>query len=312
MAGATPAPTNWWPRVVATATGMVAHLTLGLLIVALVFPPCGDERRRAVIRWWSARLLAIMRVRLVVVPPDRARAARADVVDDTMCREGRGAMLVLNHVSWLDAFIVHALRPAHFIAKAEMARWPLLGFLIDRTGAIFIERGKRHAVREVNHRIVTTLASGELVGVFPEGTVGDGVRLLPFHANLIQPAIDADAPIVVAGLRYRDADGGPTNAMLFVGDVTIVQSALRIARYGPVTAELRLIDAIDATGASRHDVCRAARAMIAAELGFDDEAHEAAEGLSTVIATNEFAISPAPSLAGTAPGTPLDPRDELL
>ncbi len=291
---------------------MAIHVALGLAIVATVFPLTRVERHRAVIRWWSRRLLAIMQVRLVVVPPDRARAAQADVVDDALRIGGRGAMLVMNHVSWLDVFVVHALRPAHFIAKAEMARWPLLGYLVDRTGAIFIQRGRRHAVREANRRIAATLTGGELVGLFPEGTVSDGARLLPFHANLVQPAIDAGAPIVVAGVRYRDRDGARSTATLYVGDVTMFESMLRIARHGPVTAELRLIDAIDAHDASRHDVGRRARAMIGATLGFDDAAHEAAEGLSTIVVPTGFGVSPAPSPAGTAPGTLLDPRDELL
>ena len=290
---------------------MFAHVALGLLLVATLFPLSGASRHRRVIRWWSARLLAIMRVRLVVVPPDRSRAAMADVVEDAMRPDGRGAMLMMNHLSWLDIFVVHSIRPAHFIAKAEIARWPLLGYLVDRTGAIFIERGKRHAVREVNHRVATMLTDGELVGLFPEGTVGDGTRLLPFHANLVQPAIRAGAPIVVAAIRYRDARGGPTTATLYVGAITMFQSMLRIARHGPVTAELRLIDAIDATGMSRHEIGRRAREMVVTALELDDEAHEALEGLSTVIAA-DFDVSPATSLAGTAPGTPLDPRDELL
>jgi len=222
----------------------------------------------------------------------------------------RGAMLVMNHVSWLDIFIVHSLRPAHFVAKAEIARWPLLGFLVGHTGTIFIERGKRHAVREVNHRLATMLRDGELVGMFPEGMTGAGDRLLPFHANLIQPAIDARTAVIVAGVRYREVDGGPTDATLYTAEVNLVQSLMRLARHGPIVAELTLIDALDATGMSRHALGHRARELIGAVLGFDDEAHEIAEELSTVIVVPDVSRASAP--AHTAPGMSPDPRDELL
>jgi 1-acyl-sn-glycerol-3-phosphate acyltransferase len=297
-----------WLRFVATVVVVFLHIALGLAIVAFVFPPSGHARRQRCIRWWSGRLLTILRVRLDLIGPEGA--ARPDVVADAMRVGGRGAMLVLNHVSWLDTFVVHAVRPAHFIAKAEIARWPLLGFLVDRTGAIFIERGKRHAVREVNHRVANVLKQGELVGMFPEGTTGDGERLLPFHANLLQAAVEAGVPIVVAGLRYRDPDGRPTTATRFVGDTTMLESMLVMARRGPLVVELRLIDAMDSRTASRHVLVRDARAMIASAMGYDDEAVEIAESISTVIVVPD--VSPATVPLDMARSTELDLRDELL
>jgi 1-acyl-sn-glycerol-3-phosphate acyltransferase len=306
---ADPSRTVPWPRFASTVVHMALHIVLGLAIVALLFPFIDAVRRRRCIRWWSGRVLAILRLRLRIIGPDRAQAS-ATVIDDVLAAGGRGGMLVMNHVSWLDIFIVHSLRPAHFIAKAEIARWPLLGFMVDRTGAVFIERGKRHAVREVNHRVATMIADGELVGMFPEGTTSDGDRLLPFHANLIQPAIDARAPVVAAGIRYRDAGGGPTTATLFVGDIDILQSLLRLARHDPIVAELHLIDAFDTVGATRHALARAARSRIAAALGFDDEAREIADELASVVVVSD--LSPLHASDRTPPGTPPDPRDELL
>jgi 1-acyl-sn-glycerol-3-phosphate acyltransferase len=208
---------------------MAIHVMAGLGTVTFVFPFVDERKRRRLVRRWSARLLTVVRVRLQVIGPP-AELNMRDIVSNAMRPGGRGAMLVLNHVSWLDIFVVHSVRPAHFVAKAEISRWPLLGFLVAKSGTIFIERGRRHAVREVNHRVTTLLEDNELVGLFPEGTTGDGERLLPFHANLVQPALDARAPIIIGGLRYRDPDGGPTNATLWTGDTTMFQSLLRIAR----------------------------------------------------------------------------------
>lgn len=302
-------------RVAVTTARGVLHVVLGLLLVAIGFRLVDARGRQAVIRWWSRRLLAICRVRLVVA--NAAPDATAGTIDATMVPGGPGAMLVMNHVSWLDIFIVHALRPAHFIAKAEIARWPLIGWLVDRTGAVFIERGRRHAVREANHRVGTLLANGGLVGMFPEGTTSDGERLLPFHGNLVQPAIDARAPVLVAGVRYRGTGGGPTTATLYTGDIGLVESFVRIVRGGPIVAHLTFVDALDPTATSRHAVARAARERIADALGFDD-AVDLAQSTVIVVppdvgreATSPN-VSPVPAIAGTGPGSAFDPRDELL
>jgi 1-acyl-sn-glycerol-3-phosphate acyltransferase len=299
-----------WLRFAFTIVRVFAHVALALAVVASMFPWMRLPAQQRFIRWWSGRLLAILGLQLRVSGP--SSTANAALIDEAMRIRGRGAMLVLNHISWLDIFIVHSLRPAHFIAKAEISRWPLLGFLVDRTGAIFIERGKRHAVREVNHRVATMLTEGELVGMFPEGTTGDGNRLLPFHANLIQPAINAGAPIIVAGIRYREIRGGRTNATLYTGDISMLQSLLRLARHGPIVAEFHLIDALDSAQATRHEIARAARALVGAALDFDDDAHEAAEGLSTVIVVDDLRISAEPGPADRRLETQFDPRDELL
>jgi 1-acyl-sn-glycerol-3-phosphate acyltransferase len=302
-------PTTSWPRFAFTVVAMVAHVALGIALVSLLFPFVRAARHRQVIRWWSGRILRILRVRLQVLRPSPG-AQNIALIDDALRVGGRGAMLVMNHVSWLDIFILQSIRTTRFIAKAEIARWPLLGYLVAVTGATFIERGKRHAVREVNHRVATLLTDGELVGMFPEGTTSEGDRLLPFHANLIQPALNAGAPIVVAGVRYRELDGGPTRATLYTGDITILDSLLRLARHGPLVAELHLIGAFEAAGTTRHEIGRAAREMIAATLGFEDESREVSDELSSVLVVGD--VSRTSGLAGTSPGTPPDPRDELL
>ncbi len=293
-----------------TMVRVTVHVARAAATVGGVFPFCSHATRQRLIRRWSAGVLAVCRIELRIVGLSRHAAGRDAIVERLLQPGGGGAMLVMNHVSWVDIFIVHSLRAARFVAKAEIARWPLLGYLTDRTGALFIERGKRHAVREVNHRAAELLRHGELIGMFPEGAVGDGRRLLPFHANLIQPAIDARVPIVVAGLRYRDVDGRSTTAIDYTGDITLLQSIVRIARHGPLVAELHVIDALDGGASNRHQVARTARALIAEALAFDDDVEEAAEGVSTVIVVPDDVS--AQSAAGKRPGPPFESRDELL
>jgi len=296
-------------RIAWTMARVLVHVIVGLVLAAGVFRVLSSLRRRAIVRWWSRRLLVICGVRLRVVPATPGRALHADLVADALSPEGSGAIVVLNHVSWLDIFIALSQWPVHFVAKAEIGTWPLLGLLTRSTGVIFIERGKRHAVRDINLRVTNMLSAGELVGVFPEGTTTDGERLLPFHANLLQPAIDAGVPVVVLGVRYRDRDDRRSAATLYTQEVDLLHSLIRIVGMGPVFAELRVIDAIPTAGLKRQDVARSARAIIAASLGFEDAAHEAIADLSAVIAAVDTSGFNAPD---TAPGTALDPRDELL
>ena len=297
------------------------HIAVGLLIIAFCFPLMSRTIRHRLIRWWSRRVLAICGMRVRVIGPEDGRAADASrthlmsprVIADAMRPGGIGAMLVMNHISWIDIYVVHSVRAARFIAKAEIAKWPVIGYLTDRTGTIFIERGKRHAVREVNHRVAQLLRDGDLVAMCPEGTTSDGDRLLPFHANLIQPAIEARAPIVIAGIRYVDADGYRTTSPAYVGEINLLQSIARIVRAGPITAEVHLIAAIDGATATRHEVGQRARVLIAEALGFDDESEEAAEGISTVIVVPDDAgPGPGVSTAGRGHETAFDARDELL
>ncbi len=303
--------TSAWLRVAVVLPRMALHIVAALLIIACFrrFAPASTPR---LIRWWSGRLLAICGLRLRVVDPTRDSDSPAALA----LRPGGGAMLVLNHVSWADIFVVHAVRPARFVAKAEIAGWPLFGYLTRHSGAIFIERGKRHRVREANLRAAQGLAAGDLVCLFPEGTVSDGRRLLPFHANLIQSAIRAHVPIVVAGIRYLDPRGRPAAAMDFTGDVTMLQSLIRIARHGPIDVELHLIDVLDGAANTRHAVARAARTLIAARFGYDEddeanEAGEAADAWSAVVVADDAGVTRDDALPGRPPGTPPDPRDEL-
>lgn len=297
------------------------HLVLGGLLIALVFPFLKALGRQSVVRWWSIRLLAICRMRVRVVGPRGVavynptpdRSWSADTIEAATRLDGIGAMLVLNHISWADIFVAHSLRPVRFIAKSEIAGWPLIGYLTGRTGTFFIERGRRHAVREMNHRLAESLKGGDLVGMFPEGTTGEGDRLLPFHANLLQPAIHVQAPIMVGGIRYLDARGRATTAAAYVGETNLFQSLTRILAAGPLLAELHLIAAIDtAEGATRHVIAQRARELIAQRLGFDDEDGEIAADLASVLVGAQASIRRGPATADTAPGTAFDPRDELL
>jgi 1-acyl-sn-glycerol-3-phosphate acyltransferase len=123
---------------------------------------------------------------------------------------------------------MHAARHCRFVAKAEVRRWPLIGTLATGGGTLYIERESRRDALRVVHHMADSLRAGDILAVFPEGTTSDGVQLLPFHANLIQAAISAGAPVQPVALRFQDAR---TRALslspCYIGDDTLLGSIWR-------------------------------------------------------------------------------------
>jgi 1-acyl-sn-glycerol-3-phosphate acyltransferase len=138
-----------------------------------------------------------------------------------------------------------------------------------KSGTIFLQRTRRTAVMGVIASMAEAIQSGAVVGVFPEGTCTDGTVLLPFHANLIQAAINAKAKVVPATLRYRHSDGRIALAAGFVGDMTLVDTAKAMIRARPLTVELLLHPAIDVSGLTRHEVAARARQPMLEGLGIE-------------------------------------------
>ncbi|HRA79808.1 MAG TPA: lysophospholipid acyltransferase family protein [Burkholderiaceae bacterium] len=170
-------------------------------------------------------------------------------------------MQLANHTSWLDVFLLMSIAPSLFVAKTEIARWPVLGTLVSRVGTLFIERGKRHAVHRLNRRIAEALGDGLRVTVFPEGTTSDGRQLLPFHGNLVEAALHTRAPVIPVGLRYLDREHRPTDAAVFIGRMAFVTSLARILSAPAIVAEVRPL--APAEGQTRQGIAEAARRAIA-------------------------------------------------
>ena len=97
-------------------------------------------------------------------------------------------LVLANHVSWLDIAVFGSLRPLSFIAKSEVAGWPVVGLFSKLQRSVFIERARRTHTAKVNAVIATRLVRGEVMVLFAEGTTGDGNNVLPFRASLVGSA----------------------------------------------------------------------------------------------------------------------------
>jgi len=103
----------------------------------------------------------------------------------------RPVLIVANHTSWLDISVITAVAPVVFVAKQEVAAWPVFGLLAKLQRSVFVDRARRHKTREVNSEIAQRLADGDPVVLFGEGTSSDGNRVLAFRTALIGSARDA-------------------------------------------------------------------------------------------------------------------------
>lgn len=176
-------------------------------------------------------------------------------------------MLVLNHISWLDIFVIDASYPATFIAKSEIRGWPFVGWLCTGVGTLYIERGKRSEVRRTRQTIAKEIARGVLIALFPEGVTTFGRSLERFHSALFQPALDAGAALQPVALRYVDVAGLHTDAAAYVGDASLMDSVWAIVSTRHMVAELNLLEPISSRGQTRRSLAEKIEAAIGAALG---------------------------------------------
>ncbi|WP_455283548.1 lysophospholipid acyltransferase family protein [Cupriavidus necator] len=267
-------------------TALVLHLLRGLVTCAVLFPWLGVSSRAWHIRRWSRRLLRILGVELEVVDATGAAVHGA---------ARQGAMVVSNHISWLDIYVIHCWQPVRFVAKSEIRSWPVIGWLCDKTGTIFIERGRKRDAHRVLHNITDVMLQGDLVGVFPEGTTTDGTGVLPFHANLMQAPISGGLPVQPLGLNYLDAASGqPTLAAAYIGDTTLLQSLEAILRAPRIKVRLVIGPALVPVSGDRRELAGSAREVVVhLSQGAAEQALDAARRLNQP----GSAIEPEPATA---------------
>ncbi len=178
-----------------------------------------------------------------------------------------GSLIVANHISWIDIFVMNAARPVAFVSKSEVRDWPLIGWLAARTDTVFLRRGSRGHAKIVNAEIDALLNAGKDVAVFPEGTTTDGTHLLGFHAALLQPAVETGRPIQPVALSYETPDGLRSLAPAYVGDTHLLTCLGAILAAPALVARLRPAPPLSTSERSRRELATAARAAIAFSLG---------------------------------------------
>ncbi|HPW82980.1 MAG TPA: lysophospholipid acyltransferase family protein [Rhodoferax sp.] len=192
---------------------VMLHLLQGVWIIRRAFPKLSPTEREERVQAWARAMLAHLAIKLVV----NGQPPLAGPV-----------LLVANHISWLDIVVMHAARHCRFVSKADIQRWPVVGTLADAAGTLYIERESRRDALRVVHHMAERLQAGDVLAVFPEGTTGDGAHVMPFHANLLQAPISAQAPVQPVALHFADCvTGAMSFAPCYIGDDTLLQSVWR-------------------------------------------------------------------------------------
>jgi 1-acyl-sn-glycerol-3-phosphate acyltransferase len=244
------------------AAALLLHVLGGIFIALVCFGPLDQPRRNRIIGAWSRGLLRVCGARLAVggaTPPPEIAATG-------VAADGRGRVVVANHISWIDVFALDAALPCRFVAKSEIGRWPLAGWLVSLAGTLYIERGRRHAVAAINRTLREHLQRGETIALFLEGTTTDGTTVLPFHSNLLAPVLDVRSPVWPVALRYTER-GVFSTAAAFDGDKTLLRSLWGTLTARDLVIEVTFLPPLDPDEApTRHALADAAHDAIAAQL----------------------------------------------
>jgi 1-acyl-sn-glycerol-3-phosphate acyltransferase len=233
-------------RVVARVVAAVAVIVAAVATLP-VFPLLTPARRGRVVRFFARGALAAFGVRHEL----SGRLPR------------RGALIVANHVSWLDVLVLLAHAPARLLAKREVRSWPVIGPLAAATGTVFIDRIRPRALPGTVAGVTAALRAGGVVIVFPEATTWCGRTGGRFRPAMFQAAVDAGVPVVPVTLRFGLAGGTPTTVAAFIGEDTLLASLRRVLVARGLHITVRAHPALHpAPGASRRALARAAQAVV--------------------------------------------------
>src|SRR5213078_2211372 len=137
-------------------------------------------------------------------------------------------LLVSNHLSYLDIVVLSSIRPCVFVAKRDVARWPLFGWLAHAAGTIFVDRQRPLASAFAVNRIHAAIATGLPVVLFPEGTSSDGATVLPFKSSLLESAVQLRCPVAAGTVGYALDHGSVADEVCYWRDMTLVRHLLNL------------------------------------------------------------------------------------
>lgn len=236
-------------RVKALSVLIVAILYLLLLavwpgIIAMISRRLG----RRVLTWWSRGLLKLMGVRWKSY--------------GELCSP---VMLAPNHYSWVDIILLLAIAPVTFLSKYEVRGWPIIGWVGERAGFVFIG-GAYGGADEATHALAQRLSEGDDVAIFPEGWLNQTAGIQPFYSRLFRVAQEANRPVQPVAIRYRPRAGQES---LGFGDLIperdFRRSAWWLAAHG-VEVEAHFLPVIEPEGRTRTELANQARQQVADKL----------------------------------------------
>ena len=236
-----------WFKLARIGVHLGEGFVLGTASGALFFPH--KPFQQPVVKFWHRRLCQILGVTIKVT-------GRADK---------RPALWVSNHVSWLDIPVIGAHFPVHFLSKAEVEAWPVVGRLAKAGGTLYIKRGSGDS-KAVAKQMAEHLQVGRSVLFFPEGTTTDGTGLKRFFHHLFHAACVTGSDIQPVVLRYTDKQGNLHTVAPFIGDDEFSDHLLKVLQEQQIHVELKVLPRVSVYGKDERSLAKELQAMMAAAL----------------------------------------------
>jgi 1-acyl-sn-glycerol-3-phosphate acyltransferase len=234
-----------------TILRIIGQVCKGCFILLLIFPWLKAGQRHHSIRKWCQQLLGIFQMRLSVIGAEQLEDAHY--------------LMAANHISWIDIHVINAFKPHYFVAKSEVASWPIFGWMAKQLGTLFIERGKASSIRKMVPELAAQLGK-KAICIFPEGTSTDGWQVAPFKPNLFEAAIVASAPVYSLAIQYFELQTGKkTTAPAFIGDMGLVDSMWNLICSPPICAQISISEKLPALK-DRKALAELSQSLIAAQL----------------------------------------------
>lgn len=181
-------------------------------------------------------------------------------------------LVVANHISWIDIPLLFAVAPLSFVSKAEIARWPVIGFVAKSGNTVFHQRGSHDSAHGVAAAMKQRLDEGGNVAIFPEGGILPGPGVKRFHGRLFAAAIETGVPVQPLMLRYL-RDGRHEHDMTFLPGEHFVGNFFRLLRQPACDAEVAVLGRVDPRGKQRRLL--ATEAEQAVREAFDQDLRDA-------------------------------------
>ncbi len=209
---------------------ILIHLFIGTLFI-IFFPVINHKLKKLLIKRWSSLLLKIFKINLVVNNDLRKILSK------------KNYLIVSNHISWLDIFVINSAYPVAFVAKQSISKWPILSWLVKGSETIFIDRKRITKIKVTLKEVENFLENKGSICIFPEGTSTDGSQLLNFKSNLLQTAINKNISVLPIAIQYLQNQNF-CSAPAYYADLSLLDSIRNLIRFDNIEAKLTILTEI--------------------------------------------------------------------
>jgi len=209
---------------------ILIHLFIGTICI-LFFPVINRKLKKLLIKRWSSLLLKIFKINLVVNNDLKKILSK------------KNYLIVSNHISWLDIFIINSAYPVAFVAKQSISKWPILSWLVKASETIFIDRKRITKIKKTLKEVENYLENKGSICIFPEGTSTDGSQLLNFKSNLLQTAINKNISVLPIAIQYFQNQNF-CSAPAYYADLTLLDSIRNLITFDNIEAKLTILTEI--------------------------------------------------------------------